>query len=228
MIFDMAEVEERIGYSFKNKELLRQCFTHSSYANENRCKDNELLEFFGDSVIQFTVTEYLFKNCAGDEGKLTLKRQSIVSEKPLKKAVDKMGVGEFMLLGKGLVGNTVGNEKLYSSLFEAITAGIYLDGGIVKARKFIKDKLLKYAEEEKADKKDASAKTYLQEYVQKYKLGSISYETLGKKGPDHLPEFRAAALLNGRRISEGTGGSKQAAQADAADKALIKLKQGGK
>lgn len=237
MIFDTSLCEERIGYTFKDKMLLRQCFTHSSYAHEHGEKDNELLEFFGDAVIQFVVTEYLYKNAYGDEGKLTQKRIDMVSKEPLLKAVYRLKITDLMLLGKGQQGSAKPDEKMFSSLYEAVVAGIYIDGGIVPAKKFIKNTIILDFEKEqkkaqtKGQKKsqDKDGKSAFQEYVQKLKLGSISYETLSKKGPDHLPEFRVAALLNGKRLAEGKGASKRLAEMQAAEKALDKLKkQGGK
>ena len=233
-IFDATSCEEKIGYTFKDKMLLRKCFTHSSYANEHKEESNELLEFFGDAVIEFIATEYLFKNAYGDEGALTEKRKEIVSKEPLLRAVNKMGLSEYILLGNGQKGTAKKDEKLFSSLFEAIVAGIYLDGGLAPAKAFIKRTLideyqaaekLKILKKQKAVGKDA--KSEFQEYVQKRKLGSISYETLSKSGPDHLPEFRAAAILNGRRIAEGKGSSIKAAETQAAEKALKNLKTGG-
>lgn len=234
MIFDLDECQEKIGYKFKNTMLLRQCFTHASYACENNCDNNELLEFFGDTVIQFVVTEYLFKNSYGDEGKLTEYRKELVSRKPLHKVMESLGLIPLVLLGRGLNVNSTHEEKLYSSVYEAIAAGIYLDGGMKAAKKFITDTLIKAYEKEQAAKaakkvKGKNAKSELQEYVQKKKLGSVSYESMSKKGPDHMPEFREAVLLNNARLAEGKGKSRQAAQTEAAEKALQKLiKQGGK
>lgn len=233
MIFDIDGVENKIGYSFKNKMLLRQCFTHASYANEHGESDNELLEFFGDSVIEFIVTEYLFKNERGDEGKLTQKRAEIVSKDPLLKAVKKLGLHEFVLLGRGQEKFFNLDEKLFSSIYEAVVAGIYIDGGISPAKKFVERTLIADYEVNqskiKINKPKCDKKSEFQEYVQKNRLGSITYETLWKKGPDHSPEFRVAALLNGTRIAEGKGSSKKQAQAKAAESALKKIiKTGGK
>ncbi len=234
-IFDIGACEERIGYSFKDKMLLRRCFTHASYAYEHGAEDNELLEFFGDSVIQFVVTEYLFKNAYGDEGKLTKKRADMVSKEPLLKAVKELGLIEFVLLGNGQGKNANLDEKLFSSIYEALVAGIYIDGGMKQAVKFIKDTIIADYEKreetksKKAVKPKIDSKNRFQEYVQKNKLGSIGYETLWKKGPDHMPEFRVAALLNGTRIAEGEGQSKKVAEAKAAETALKRIiKQGGK
>ena len=234
-IFDIDGVESKIGYSFKDKMLLRQCFTHASYGNEHGEGDNELLEFFGDSIMEFVVTEYLFKNAYGDEGKLTKKRAELVSKEPLLAAVNKLGLGEYVLLGRGQ-GKTLNHEeKLFSSIYEALVAGIYIDGGLAAAKKFIKETLIvDFEKKEDADKKKRQKikndfKNKFQEYVQKNKLGSVGYETLWKKGPDHMPEFRVAALLNGTRIAEGEGSSKKSAESAAAESALKRIKkQGGK
>lgn len=232
MIFDVDALESKIGYSFKDKMLLRKCFTHSSYAHEHGCESNELLEFFGDSIIEFVVTEFLVKSFGGDEGRLTARRAEIVSHDGLLDMVKKLGIGEYILLGKGLHSNETYEGKLYSSLYETLVAGIYLDGGIVTVKKFINNTLCKrYLEKEKIKDRNTEKpewKNRLQEYVQKRKMGSVYYETLSKTGPDHMPEFRVAVLLNGSRLAEGKGASKKLAEADSAQRALTKLKQEGK
>ena len=229
MIFDIIGIESKIGYSFNDKMLLRKCFTHSSYANEHGGEDNELLEFFGDSIIQFIVTEYLFNNAYGDEGKLTEKRKNIVSKDPLIRAVKKLDIMQFLLLGRGLENRVGKDDKLISSLYEAVCAGIYIDGGMKAVKKFIKktiisdfEKQVKDAEKQKI--KD-DYKSALQEYVQKRKLGTVSYQTLTWSGPAHLPEFRVASLLNGTRLAEGKGRSKKEAEKASARKALALLKK---
>lgn len=234
MIFELAKIEKIIGYSFSDKDLLRRCFTHASYAHEHGEKDNEVLEFFGDTVIQFIVTEYLVKHVKGDEGDFTKYRALIVSKEPLLKCVKKLKLGEYMLLGEGQKKTAKENDKMYSSLYEALCAGIYEDSGMEQVKKFvyktiIKDfeKLMSTVSEKKTVKKES--KTLLQEYLQKNKTGSIIYQTLSKSGPDHNPEFRVALILNGAKFSEGKGRSKKLAEAEAAKKALIKLKnQGGR
>ncbi len=232
VIFDIAECESRLGYVFKDKMLLRQCFTHSSYANEHGGKDNEMLEFFGDAILGYVVTEHLFKYRFGNEGKLTDERARIVSKSPLLRVVERLKLDEFVLLGNGLNKNVKHDEKLFSSIYEAVVAGIYLDGGIAKAKKFIKDTLIVEFEKnekqkvgkEKKNTASSGSKSALQEWVQKTKIGSVSYELLWKKGPDHIPIFRSAVLLNGERIAEGEGSSKKSAEAVAAEKALERLK----
>ncbi len=233
MIFDIQGAEEKIGYSFKDKMLLRKCFTHSSYSNENKnAENNEVLEFFGDAILDFAVTEYLCANCEGDEGVLTKKRADIVSKEPLQEAVFAMDLAEYMLFGKGVARNSDFHEKMYSSLFEAIVAGIYIDGGMAPTKKFIREKLLarhfappekKTAKKSKARAKDG--KSECQEFVQKYKLGDICYDTLEKTGPDHAPHYKVAFLLNGKKVAAGEGGSKKAAEMAAAENALAVMQK---
>lgn len=227
MIFDVSEIEERIGYTFKDKMLLRKCFTHSSYANEHGEESNERLEFFGDAVIKFIDSEFLYKNAKGDEGHLTEDRKGIESNKALLKSAKKLGLSEFVLLGNGQSKTVSKDDKIFSSAYEALVAGIYLDGGLAAAKKFVTATVLsEFTREKKEKEKSASEdfKSALQEFVQKRKIGSISYETLSKIGPDHMPEFRVALLINGKPLAEGKGASKKEAEAKAAEKGLKKLK----
>lgn len=232
MIFDVSGAEEKIGYVFKDKSLLRQCFTHSSYANEHNEKSNERLEFLGDGIIKFIQTEYLYKANDYAEGSLTALRQKIENDVFFLKIVKDLNLDECVLLGRGQQNLAKRNEKLFSSLIEAIVAGIYLDGGMLAAKKFVKTHLIpeyeSYFKNEAELKQTKDAKSALQEYVQKNKLGSVGYEVLSKSGSEHSPTFKVAATLNGKPIAEGTGKNKKQAEKSAAEIALEKLKQDGK
>lgn len=233
MIFDVAECELRLGYRFNDKMLLRQCFTHASYANENKTKDNERLEFFGDAILGLIVTEYLFKCNLAGEGKLTQRRAELVSKKPLQNAVEDLGLSDLILLGNGLTTHSNHEEKLYSSLYEAVVAGIYMDGGMEAAKKFIFRTLLqkkdRKTESKSVNKRNRVAekdnKSAFQEYVQKYKLGTIRYVELEKSGSDHNPVFTVEVRLDNQARAVGVGKSKKQAEADAAGKALIRIKK---
>ena len=229
MIFFMQECEDKIGYTFRDKELLRLCFTHSSYSHEHGGgKDNERLEFFGDSVLGFVTAEYLMAKYPGDdEGRLTEYKQKLVSRKPLADAIEKAGLGEHILFGEGESRNgEEHHEAARENLFEAIVAGIYYDGGLEQAKKFIYDKLFSLHESEprgKSPKKGGAPddpKSRLQEYVQKKKLGELFYREISRSGPDHEPVFVIAAELDGKRIGEGKGKSKSEASRQAAENAL--------
>lgn len=226
MIFDVDVIENLIGYTFKDKMLLRRCFTHSSYAHELKMESNEKLEFFGDAIIEFIVTEYLIVKFAGDEGALTERRKNIVSNEVLAKISKNLGLHKYLMQASGQGKNDSYVEKKYASLIEALVAGIYIDGGIKETKKFLKKIILTpYEERQNAKiKTSSSAKKDVQEYVQKKKLGSIGYVLLSQIGPDHMPEFRVGLTLNNSIIAEGKGNSKKKAEESAAKKALEKLK----
>lgn len=226
-IFDINSVEQKIGYSFKDKMLLRKAFTHASYAHEHKQEDNEVLEFFGDAILDFIVTEFLYKNCKGDEGSLTKRRAELVARIPLTYAVEDLQLDKYMLMSSGQKKNARLEDKMFSSVYEALVAAIYLDGGMTATRKFVKNTLInKYLKNKKSEFQEqtsAVVKTELQEYVQKYKLGTIKYVSLFKVGPDHKAEFGEAVFINGKKIAEGKGSSRKIAQSRAAQKALKKL-----
>ena len=233
MIFVMYECEERVGYTFKDKTLLRTCFTHSSYSHEHGGKNNERLEFFGDSILGFIVTEYLFNKFPDDgEGKLTVYKQQIVSRKPLAEAIVRLGLNDYILYGEGERRNSPEHhEAACENLYEALVAGIYIEGGEDEAKKFIKRTLISYfkpgrvnlEETPAAEKKLTNFKGMLQEYVQKQKLGEIVYKETGKTGPQHNPVFSVSVYVNGKKLGSGQGKKKTEAEQAAANTAYLKL-----
>ncbi|MBQ3596565.1 MAG: ribonuclease III [Clostridia bacterium] len=227
-IFDVSACESKIGYVFKDKMLLRKAFTHASYANEHGEEDNELLEFFGDSIMEFIVTEHLFFKGKGNEGTMTQARAEMVSKTPLNQAFFKLNLTEHILLGEGQKKNLKTQDKLYSSVYEAIVCAIYLDGGIAPCKRFVKKTLISVYEtlcKQKAKEcNSAIAKSQFQEYVQKNKLGDIEYKLVKKSGPDHSAEFTIDLYLNGKKLAQGKGSSIKTASAQSAQKALKKLK----
>lgn len=238
MIFELTECEDVIDYKFKNVKLFRQCFIHSSYTNEHPLdKDNERLEFFGDKIIDFVVTEYLYNTFPDeDEGRLTERRKSLVSKEPLGEVVFELGLNKYMILGKGVTISKDPSEKCYSSLYESVVAGIYLDGGLEPAKKFIYKTLLTKKRVKQAGLvkssyvSDGDLKDYkstLQEYIQKLKLGAPSYKTVKKEGPDNAPEFTESVSINGKVIALGVGKSKKLAQQQSAKIALDLIKKDG-
>lgn len=232
MIFYMHECEEKLGYSFKDKTLLRLCFTHSSYAHEHGgVKNNERLEFFGDSILGFITAEYLMdKYPKVDEGVLTEYKQQLVSSEPLSKAIDKSGLGEFLMFGEGEKKNSPEHHRsAMENLFEAIVAGIYLDGGFEECKKFVKKFLFNVIpvcqrkQNVKCDGASVDYKGRLQDLVQKRKLGTLLYKVKERKGPDHEPTFTMAVTIDGKEIALATGRKKSDAEKLAAQKALVVL-----
>ena len=213
------KLERQIGYTFKDKALLRTALTHTSYANEHpgTGSDNERLEFLGDSVLSFVVAVNLFKAGREDEGALTQERASLVCETALYQSARKIGLGEFILLGKGEA-QTGGRDKpsVLSDCVEALLAAIYLDGGIDPASAFVHRWVLDSLP--KSHEKDY--KTLLQELIQKNPEERLRYAVVAESGPDHDKTFTVEVLLNSNVIGSGTGHSKKVAEQQAARQAL--------
>lgn len=231
----MHECEEKLGYSFKDKTLLRLCFTHPSYAHEHGgVKNNERLEYFGDSILGFITAEYLMQKFPNaDEGLLTDYKQQLVSCEPLSNAIDKSGLYEFLMFGEGERKNSPEHHRsAKENLFEAIVAGIYMDGGLEEAKKFVKRTLFNKVQLARAKSSDLSLscrptdyKGKLQEYVQKYKLGTLLYVEKERTGPDHEPMFTMAVTVNDKELAFAKGRKKSDAEKEAARLALEKYEK---
>ncbi len=222
----MSELERRLGYTFRNKDLLKHALTHSSYANEKQTpeRSNERLEFLGDAVLSVIVSDYLYKEHPDfPEGELTRLRSSLVCEEALHGYSGELGLGEFLLLGKGerLTG---GGERpsILADTFEAVLAAIYLDGGMEPARQHVLRFVVKA--EESHPVRSADYKTALQEFVQRDPAASVRYELAGESGPDHNKVFTVNALRGDEVIGTGSGHSKKQAEQDAARHALEHLR----
>lgn len=219
----MRQFEEIIHYTFKNKELLQEALSHSSYANENKKarRSNERLEFLGDSVLSLVVSQYLFQHFkALPEGELTKIRASLVCEKALYNFAQQIDLGEFISLGKGEE-HTGGRERpsILADAFEAVIAAIYLDGGLEAARKHI----LSFIPQDVDSLKTISFndyKTILQEIIQQNPEEKVEYVMKGQSGPDHDKAFVVQVCLNSNVIGNGTGRSKKQAEQMAAKEAL--------
>lgn len=217
----IQDIERKLQYTFSNKKLLEQAFTHSSFANLEKVDDNERMEFFGDAILEFISSEYLFTHFAdSSEGDLSAMRAKLVSADGLYPIVKKLGLVQYLRISNNGGANSELSHKTEASLFEAILCAIYLDGGLSCAKEFalrVMDDGLRNAIS--ALKKDS--KTLLQEYCQKNKL-SIQYKSVGRTGPDNRPTFRCALHVDGKVVSEGEGLSKKAAEQDAAHKIVTK------
>ena len=222
---DYEKLESNIGYCFKDKDLLINALTHTSYANEHKhkgMKDNERLEFLGDAVLELVSSEYLYKNMKDmPEGKMTKLRASLVCEPTLAMDAREIDLEDFIYLGKG-EDETGGRKRdsIVSDAFEALIGAIFLDGGIEEAKYFI----LKFALNDIEKKKlFYDSKTVLQERVNSVKNGNLVYEIIKEWGPDHNKTYEAAAKLNDKIIGKGQGHTKKAAEQQAAFDALKTL-----
>ena len=222
----LDELQSKIGYSFKNRDLLKQALTHSSFANEqkiNKLKNYERLEFLGDAVLELVSSEFLFKeNPQMPEGQLTKLRASMVCEPALAYCAKDIDLGSYMLLGKGE--ETTGGRyrsSITSDVMEAIIGAIFLDGGIEEAKKYIYRFILSDLENKILF---LDSKTIIQEEIQKKKDAQLRYELVSEDGPDHNKEFAVEAYLNDVLIGSGSGRTKKAAEQQAAYEALLKMK----
>lgn len=215
MSFPYAEIEKQLGYTFQNKDLLKQAFTHSTYAHQYGEKDNERMEYLGDSVLQLIVTEWQYENDQRTEGKLSDARQDLVCREALDSAIDGLDIyGQLRVFGKK---QNLG-EKTKSNLFEAVIAAIYLDGGYAAAKAFMytHGNLTLHTQNQ-------NYKGALQEFLQG-RGEDIPQYTFEKTGKDHAPMFQCIVTAMGER-AEGDGRSKKEAEGIAASRLLWELKQ---
>ena len=212
--FPYEEIERKIGYAFKDKGLLKEAFTHSSYANHGGGRSNERLEYLGDSVLQLVVTEWQYlRDTNASEGKLTAKRQKIVCKNALDSAVDGLGIWQY-LLSTGTEYNIRGKAK--SSLFEAVTAAIYLDGGYDAAKSFI----LEHGNVQ-FEVNEGNPKGDLKEFLEKRGAGEPRYE-VQQSGKDNAPIFHCVVYALGESAT-GEGRTKREAESTAASRLLWEL-----
>lgn len=221
----MKSLEENIGYTFKNKELLKRALTHTSYAYEKGVQSNEKLEFLGDSILEFISSQYIYKNYPSlREGEMTKVRATVVCEKSLYKVAKSHNFSDFLYLGKSEI-KTGGNLRMavLEDSVEAVIAAIYMDGGLKEAEKFIIENLKDAIKEATKHVGDKDYKTVLQEKLQVHGNVDIKYIITNEKGPDHDKEFESEVKCNGRFLAKGKGKSKKEAQMQAAKKALENL-----
>ena len=219
------ELEEIIGYHFKNKHYLTQALTHSSYANEKKLGklgSNERLEFLGDAVLELISSDYLYARFTQiPEGELTKKRASLVCEPSLAYCAREFGLPQFLLLGKGedMTGGR-NRDSIVSDATEALLGAIYLDGGFANAKEFVLNFILNDIEHKQLF---YDSKTILQEIVQANFKEVISYHLIGEEGPDHNKIFRVAVHIGEEEYGVGEGRTKKAAEQEAAYISILKL-----
>jgi len=227
---DFSEFEKSIGYTFKDKALLKEALTHSSYANELiqrniPTKSNERLEFLGDSVLEIIASTFLYLNFPDvPEGELTKYRSEIICTAALSSYASKIDLGKYLFLGNG--------EKKYGgkskpttleNAFEALLGAIYLDSdySLPTVQSFTVPFLKERASNVETDNSDY--KSELQQIIQQTPGEELKYEVKSKTGPDNDPTFTVIAKLNSNVIGKGTGPSKRKAEQEAAKNAIKKF-----
>ncbi len=220
----LPAMEERLGYTFKNKRLLLQAFVHRSYLNENRHfteSHNERLEFLGDSVLGLIVADFLFQNFPDQpEGELSRLRSQLVEAGTCSQYALKLGIEEFLLLSKGERYNGGrGRASILANTLEALLGAVYLDGGLEEARQVF---LSNFQDDLYAilHQPTLNWKALLQDWTQKRYQKTPSYRILEESGPEHQKTFRVAVYLEETLLGEGHGSSKKQAEQAAAEVAL--------
>ena len=221
----MTDFQSKLGYDFKNSQLLRTALTHSSYANEHHCAYNERMEFLGDSVLSLVVSTFLYQKLQKEnEGNLSKIRASLVCEPALAELARKIDLGENILLGRGEE-NTGGRDRdsVLSDAYEAVIAAIYLDSDVETVRSWLLGQMKEALDTALRGESLHDYKTTLQEVIQKESRGRLAYTVVSEHGPDHHKDFVVEVELAGKIIGRGKGQSKKEAEQDAAREALRKL-----
>ena len=221
---NIEKLEEKLGYTFKDKKLIIEALTHKSYKQPY---DNERLEFLGDAVLDLVVGEYLFtKFRKSDEGKLSKIRASLVNETGFDKLARSLNLGKYILLSNAEENNG-GREKssLLSNAFEAIMGAIYLESGLDTVNAIAIELIEKNHKEISLDSLFSDYKTLLQELTQSLFGVTPEYKVVASRGPDHQKEFEIAVNIQGEEYARAIGKSKKIAQQEAAKIAIKILKE---
>lgn len=218
-----------VGYCFKNEKIKTLAFTHKSYSNENKLtEDNEKLEFLGDAILDFILSEYLMESYPADkEGALSKKRASLVNETTLSHLAIKRKLGNYLLLGKGeknLLGQN--NPRLLASVYEALIGAIYLDSNFISVRNWVRSEFKSLVEElTMEDHYEKDYKTKLQEWVQKHFKTSPTYVVVEESGPPHNKEFKVDLKIKENIFASAIGKTKKSAEQLAAKEVLEKINE---
>jgi len=220
------KIEQTIGYEFKDRKLLTNAFSHSSFVNEKHLSKsdcNERMEFLGDAVLELATSEFLFNRHKDmQEGELTKLRARLVCEQALAYSAREIGLSDYLLLGHGeAITGGRNRDSILSDALEALIGAIYLDGGLTNAKEFIGKHVLNDIEHKKLF---FDSKTIFQEMVQSENLGVIQYKLLDEYGPDHDKKFKEAVYIGECEYGVGEGHTKKAAEQVAAYNGILKLK----
>lgn len=221
-------IEQKLSYTFNDKELLRLAFSHRSFANENRAvvkEHNERLEFLGDAILGIIVSDFLYRELPTyPEGELSYLRARLVEASSCAYYVHKLEIGTFLLLGRGEAMNEgKGRNSILADLFEAVIGAIYLDSGMERTQTFFLDHF-------RSDvmtmirEPHRNWKAELQDFCQKSYHKPPLYRIVKEDGPDHLKMFHIAVIVNGEELGSGVGSSKKESEQMAAEQAIKNLK----
>ena len=221
----VIECEQLLGISLENKSLLHIALTHASGA-QTRLHSNERLEFLGDAVLGFVTCDLLFERYPKWlEGDLTKVKSMVVSRRLCTQLSQKLGIEPFLILGKGMSGDTKVPASLLANVFESILAAIYLDQGLDGARDFLEPLLEVEIENAAAGKFETNHKSQLQQLAQKQFGKPPTYVLTSEEGPDHLKRFQIVAKLGARTFFPAWGNNKKEAEQRAAANAMAEINE---
>ena len=218
----LDQFETNIGYTFKNKDLLKTALTHTSYAYEKKVQSNEKLEFLGDSILEFVSSNFLYQNYTNlNEGEMTKVRATVVCEESLYKIAIKHNFSDFLYLGKSEKSAHTDKKAILADSVEAVIAAMYLDSNKIEiVQNFILENIKDNIEFASKHIGTKDYKTVLQEKLQVHGEVKILYNIIKEEGPDHDKTFTAEVECDGKKLAIGKGRSKKSAEMEAARKAI--------
>ena len=212
----MKNIFKKYGIVFKDKHLIKEALTHSSYSNEHGGISYERLEYLGDAVLEIVCSDYLYKNTTYPEGEMSRLRSLYVCENALFEYSKEINLSSYILLGNGM---EKANKTIIADVFEACIAVIYLENGLEKVKRLFKSLIVPYIERKEDFLMDY--KSLLQESVQTVKK-SVEYNLINESGPAHKREFEVEVVIDGLVYGRATGSSKKEAEQNAAKEAYMK------
>ena len=219
----LLQIEEKIGYQFRDKELLQKAFVHSSSVSQ-RQKSNERQEFLGDAVLGLVISEVLYERFPEHlEGDMTKSKSMLVSRRMCSRVAKQLSIVKYLKVGKGMLSSRALSGSLSAGLLEAVVAAIYIDGGFRAARNFILSNFAAAIEQVQIESCHGNFKSLLQQYAQRQSNSTPVYELLDEQGPDHNKCFEAQAVILGRRFKSAWGTNKKEAEQMAAYNALLEM-----
>jgi ribonuclease-3 len=218
-----ALAEKTLGYTFKNRDLLKEALTHSSVA-DNRLDSNERMEFLGDAVLDLVVCHELYKRFPEYmEGDLTKIKSAVVSRRTCAEVSNETGLTDLLITGKGIHDRSQMPSSLAAAVYESITASIYLDGGFEAVKEYVLRTMTPKIDDIASNSHHQNYKAVLQQHAQKILGGTPVYELLDEKGPDHSKCFEVCVVVDGHRYNSAWGPNKKMAEQKAALFALEQL-----
>ncbi len=217
------QASDVLGYTFKNPDLLEAALRHASCA-DHRLDSNERMEFLGDAVLGMVVSDFLYREYPEYlEGELTKIKSNVVSRRVCALVTKQLDLHRMLALGKGMSNRPSVPSSVAAAVFESVIAAIYLDGGIVQARKFILKVMRPIIREAARSTHQENFKSVLQHYAQRFLPCNPTYVLLDEKGPDHAKAFEVAVEVEGKQFGSAWANSKKEAEQNAALNALSEM-----